>query len=160
MFGGATAFSQEKSSDLLFYIDRNLNKNRVVYVANYDAEGKLKKDNPIKAHWIMYENNGESEALNYVEKKLAYGVECIRENQKMQYHIELVADKTRTFLLKQIAPFKSQITTVVDGITVKLSKLFIEADNSLYWPKVDYILIEGRELSTLKLISKRYTPSK
>jgi len=156
---GAKAITPEKPKSILFYIERNLNKNRVVYEANFDTEGILLSHNPIKAYWIMYEKNGENESLNFVEKKMAYGVKCtLEKNDKLEFDVKLVADETRTFLLKQIAPFEAHIFTVIKGITVKLTHLFINANNSFYWPKVDYILIEGIELKTQKLISDKYYP--
>ena len=155
----AKAITPEKSPKILFFIERNLNKNRVIYEAIFDADGKLHTKNPIKTHWIMYEKNGESEQLNYVEKKMAYGVECTPdENSKNNFRVKLVADETRTFLLKQIAPFEAQITTIIKGVTVKLTRLFINADNSSFMPKVKYVLIEGVELKTQQLIRDKVYP--
>ena len=103
--------------------------------------------------------NGESESLNYVEKKMAYGIKCTPEkNSKIKYHVKLVADETRKFILKQIAPFEAEITTVIKGVTVKLTRLFINADNSSFMPKIDYILIEGLEMKTQQIISEKIHP--
>jgi hypothetical protein len=153
------AITPEKIPGILFYIERNLNSNRVVYEANFDEDGKLHSKHPINTHWIMNEKNGESESLNYVEKKMAYGVECtLEKNSKVKYHVKLVADETRKFILKQIAPFDAEITTVIKGVTVKLTRLFIDADNSSYWPKVKYVLIEGLDMKTQHLISEEIHP--
>ena len=155
----AKCVSPHEPSDILFFIERNLNKNRVVYTANFDSDGKLYTDDPIKTHWIMYEENGENELLNYVEKKMAYGVTCFQaKNSKYVFNVKLVADETHSFILKQIAPFEAQLTTVIKGVTVELTRLFINADNSYYWPKVKYVLIEGIELKTQQLISDKIHP--
>ncbi|MCF6357656.1 MAG: DUF4833 domain-containing protein [Draconibacterium sp.] len=155
----AKCVSPQKPSDILFFIERNLNKNRVVYKANFDSDGTLQTKDPIKIHWIMHEENGESESLNYMEKKIAYGITCVQENSsKSVFNVKLVADETHSFILKQIAPFEAQLTTVIKGVTVKLTRLFINADNSSYWPNVKYVLIEGIELKTQQLISDKIRP--
>jgi hypothetical protein len=157
-WGKATTI--KKPTSILFYIERNLNKNRVVYEANFDADGMLLSHNPIKIYWIMYAKNGENESLNFVEKQMAYGVKCTPEkNSKFEFDVKLVADETRTFLLKQIAPFEARIFTVIKGVKVKLTHLFINANNSSYWPKVNYIFIEGIELKTHELIRDKYYPA-
>ena len=146
--------------NLLFYIQRSLNTNTVVYEANFDNNGILIKDNPINTHWIMYEKNGELEALSYIEKKMAYGIKCIPTNTEQQFIIQLTADKTHSFILKQLAPFKAIITTEIDGITIKLTRLFVEADNSSIWPKINYIIIEGIGQKSNKTITKQFIPTK
>lgn len=53
----------------LFYIQRNHNKNTVVYDANYKATGLLDQNKPINVYWIRYEEGGRSMELRAIEKK-------------------------------------------------------------------------------------------
>ena len=149
------SFNSINTNTLLFYIQRNLNSNIVVYKANFDTAGILIKDNPIKSYWVMNSQNGKIEPLSFIEKKMAYGIKCIPTNVKNQYKVQLVADKNHSFVLKQQDPFKAMITTVIDGITIKLTSFYVEADNSSIWPKVQFIIIEGTELESNKIITKK-----
>jgi hypothetical protein len=151
----------EKHPNLLFYIERNLNQNTVVYEANFDANGQLHKKVPIKAHWIMFEKHGEDEQLNYAEQRMAYGVKCTPDkNREHNYRVRLVADESRLFTLEQTAPFKAHITTVLNGEAVQLTRLYIKADNSSFWPAIDYVLLEGKDLKTDSILSEKVRPEK
>jgi hypothetical protein len=145
--------------NLLFYIERNLNKNTVIYEANFDENGQLHKKTPIKAHWLMFENSGEPEQLNYAEQRMAYGIKCsVDKKVEHTYQVKLVADESRGFTLEQTAPFKAQITTVLNGEQVQLTRLYIKADNSSFWPEIDYILLEGKDLKTDSVVSEKVSP--
>ncbi len=151
----------EKHPNLLFYIERNLNHNTVIYEANFDENGQLHKRMPIKAHWIMFEKNGESEQLNYAEQRMAYGVKCTADKKAAHnYRVKLVADESREFTLEQTAPFKAQITTAIKGEQVQLTRLYIQADNSSFWPAIDYVLLEGKDLKTDSILSEKVRPEK
>jgi hypothetical protein len=151
----------EKHPNLLFYIERSLNKNTVIYEANFDEDGRLYKKNPIKAHWIMFENEGETEHLNYAEQRMAYGVKCTADkNVPNHFRVKLVADESRGFTLEQTAPFKAYITTVIKGEKAQLKRLYIKAKNSFLWPEIEYILFEGKDLETDKEVSEQVHPGK
>jgi len=138
-----------KSEKLLFYIQRNLNKNTIIYDANFDKNGMLAHDKPINVYWIEYEKNGQKTELNKVEKIYAYGVKSSKfDKYKNQYQIQLVADEKRSFILKQEAPFKAAIYTKINNKLSKLNRLYIYADNSGFWPTVKYIELFGKDIVT------------
>ncbi len=158
-FWSSNTITIDEHPNLLFYIERNMNKNTVIYEASFDKNGQLDKKSPIKAHWIMFEKNGESEELNYAEERMAYGIKCtIDKKVKDHFNVRLVADEKRLFTLEQTAPFKAQLTTVLNGEKAQLTRLFIEADNSSFWPKINYILLEGKNMLSNKTISERVNP--
>ncbi len=153
---GVNEPEEAQMSNILFYIQRNLNQNIVVYEANFDANGQLNSQHPITPYWIMLEEHGKHEALNFVEKKKAYGVKCIPlETDTLQYEVQLAADKSCLFNLKQVAPYKALITAVIDDHIVELTRMFIKADNTYIWPKVEYILMEGTDIVTKQMMKKK-----
>jgi hypothetical protein len=133
----------------LFYIQRNHNKNTVMYDANFNANGILNEDKPINVYWIRYEEGGRSMELRAIEKKFAFGVKCKKiEGQTNQYKVKLVAYDEREFLLKQETPFKASFYGFIDKKQAKLNYMYIFADNSGLMPDVKYVELYGTEIST------------
>jgi hypothetical protein len=143
-----------KKSKVLFCIQRNLNRNKIIYEANFDKNGMLNKNNPIKAYWVMVEEDGQKENLNYVEKKMAYGFKSKKINNK-RYIIRLNAYKSKKLTLVQKEPFEATIYTYINGVRSKLNRLYINADNSSFWPKVEYIKIEGMQKENSTYIAEK-----
>jgi len=148
------AFSQNenypvppKTTERLFYIQRNHNANTIVYDANFDKNGKLIEDEPVEVYWIRYQEQGQRMELRTIEKWYAYGVDC-EENENGSFKVELVADKNRAFYLQQTEPFKAIITTLINKKMAVLEHMYIFADNSGVWPTVKYIELFGSDLKT------------
>jgi hypothetical protein len=138
-----------KTQELLFYIQRNHNSNTIVYDAQFDKDGILDTEKPILAYWIRYDESGQKMALRKIEKLYAYGVECKpSKKNKGTYIVKLVADKKRLIILKQEAPFKAQVYTKIDNEISILDHLYIQADNSGIWPKVEYIELFGKQVKS------------
>ncbi|MCL3782601.1 DUF4833 domain-containing protein [Prolixibacteraceae bacterium JC049] len=145
---------------VLFHIERNLNKNIVVYEANFDSQGNLDKKHPIKVYWILKEKNNKQESLNYMERKMAYGIKCTpKKEENNTYKVRLVADDSRQFTLKQLAPYKAAIYTYINKKKCQLKQMFIQADNKAFLPKVKFIELKGIN-NTIKDELERYFPKK
>lgn len=145
-----------KTKELLFYIQRNHNKNTIIYDANFDKSGNINQDNPIHVYWIRYEEQGQTMALRTIEKLFAYGIKYSKlDNNKNEYKVNIVATDKRDFLLKQEAPFKAAIYTKINGKPAKLEHLYIFADNSGFWPKVKYIELFGKDTMTGKRVYEK-----
>ena len=132
-----------KTDELLFYIQRNHNSNTIVYDANFDSKGNLKKDEPIVVYWIRYDDDGEKMELRTIEKWYAYGVDWEKVEGKNMYELTMVADESRVFMLEQIEPFKAIVTTEIHKKQSVLESMYIFADNSKAWPTVEYIEFFG-----------------
>ena len=61
--------------NMLFYVQRNINKNTIIYELNYYENGELNESEPIKVNWINYETDKSIEALNYIQRSFAYGLD-------------------------------------------------------------------------------------
>ena len=140
-----------KTHELLFYIQRNHNANTIIYDANYDANGRLIKDEPIIVYWRRYDEQGQKMELRTIEKWYAYGVDFEKTAFENTYKIILVADKERSFTLKQISAFKTVVYTVIDGKQSVMDHLYIYADNSGAWPTVKYIELFGIDAKTKQI---------
>lgn len=146
----------KKNKALLFYIQRNHNKNTIIYDANFDKTGNLIENNPINVYWIRYEELGQKMDLRAIEKKFAYGLECTKiESQKNYYQVELVAYDKRKLWLKQEAPYKAAVYMMINGKLSLLEHQYIFADNSGLWPDVKYIELFGKDIATSKKVYEK-----
>lgn len=138
-----------KSEEMLFYIQRNHNKNTIIYDANFDTDGKLIANSPIDVYWIRYEEDSRRMELREIEKIFAYGVKC--EEQELnnnQFIVKIVAAENRNFQLIQKTPFHAEIHTLINNEPSILEHMYIYADNSGFWPKVKYIELFGKKSAT------------
>lgn len=134
----------EKSRELMFYIQRNHNSNTIVYEANFDDNGILNAEEPLLVSWIRYDEEGQRMELRSIEKWYAYGLKAEKMKEKEGvYEIELVAYKDRMLQLVQTGPFQAQITMPIEDQDCQLDHIYIQADNSGVWPKVEYIELFG-----------------
>jgi len=144
------------TNELLFYIQRNHNSNTIVYDANFDKHGILISDYPIDVYWIRYEEDGRRMELRKIEKLFAYGAVCHKSDTIIgMYQVHLVADESHTFLLKQTEPFKAIITTTINNAPAQLRHMYIQADNSGWWPKVEYIELFGKNTNSQEMVYEK-----
>lgn len=133
----------------LFYIQRNHNRNTVVYDANFRANGYVDEKKPINVYWIRYEEGGKTMELRALEKRLAFGVKCKKiTGISAQYRVKLVAYDKREFLLKQDAPFKATLYGFINKKQAKVDCMYIFADNSGLLPDVKYVELYGTALGS------------
>lgn len=135
-----------KTKELMFYIQRNLNSNTIVYEAQFDVNGDLDSEEPILVSWIRYDEEGQRMELRNVEKWYAYGLKSKKLKEKDGvYEIGLVAYKDRMLQLVQTAPYKAQVTMRVEDQNCQLDHIYIQADNSGVWPSVEYVELFGTD---------------
>jgi hypothetical protein len=140
-----------KTDAMLFYIQRNHNSNTIIYDANFDSLGGLIKNKPIDVYWLRYQEQGQRMELRTIEKRFAYGVECLQIKEvKDQCEMKLVAFHEREFRLVQKEPFKAITLTMINDKESQLDHVYIYADNSGFWPKVKYIDFFGYDVKTGK----------
>ncbi|MCK5137384.1 MAG: DUF4833 domain-containing protein [Bacteroidales bacterium] len=136
----------EKTSDRLFYLQRNLNANTVVYDANFDEHGWLDSLMPINIYWIRYEERGVTMPLRVLEKRLAFGVKYKKlHNHSSDFRVTLNATDKKHIYLKQEAPFRVTAFVIINGKESVLDHIYVQSEGDKYYSKVDYIEIFGKE---------------
>lgn len=63
--------------NMLFYIERSVNSNTVVYAAHLDVHGRIDPEAPVDAYWRWYNVDGHRKPLNFIERMMAYGVNSV-----------------------------------------------------------------------------------
>lgn len=139
-----------KTKERLFYIQRNLNSNTIVYDAKFDMHGNLNEDSPIDVYWIRYDENGQRMELRKIEKTLAFGIEFSKhENIQNQYLINIVAEKSKNIILKQTAPFEARAYLEIDNKMSEICYLYLEAIDGII-PELKSIEYFGIDTLTLQ----------
>jgi hypothetical protein len=146
---------------LLFYLQRNKNANTVVYEANLLPNGKIDSKKPVIVYWIRYTEGGARKDLNYIQKILAYGIDA-----------EPAPGESQTYILTPVALKQRKIKVVLDkeghpqgyltinGRTAKLEKIFAQAEETAWLPKVKYVDIIGKDPKTGETVKERVYPKR
>ncbi len=146
-----------KTNELLFYIQRNHNANTIVYEANFNENGILIDEEPVLVSWIRYDEEGQRKKLTYIQRIYAYGIECKKDiSDNSQFILELVAHEDKKLWLVQSEPEKADVYTFINNRYSLLDHLFIQADNSGIWPKVEYIELFGTDTLTREATYEKY----
>jgi hypothetical protein len=143
------------STDHLFFIERNKNKNLVQYDVCLKDDTELIDQSPVKAYWVL--ENGETETLNMVENKLVYGVYSQRKLGTNRYVINLAALKTRDIIVERVGDDYKAIL-LIDGKQSYLEKVYVESEES--WsglPKVHFVDVFGSAVNTNTPVKERIT---
>ena len=127
--------------NLLFFIQRNLNNNTVVYTLNLTENGQIDSDRPLNVFWIRYQQNGETKQLNPIQTKLAYGYKSWRINSET-FKFQMVSYKQDFFLAKD-DDGQFNVSTQLDGEFMKVTNIYVYAEDFGVFPQVKYIEFYG-----------------
>lgn len=130
--------------NMLFYVQRNINKNTILYELNYNENGELNESEPIKVNWINYETDKSIEALNYIQRSFAYGLDIkLLDKEKKSYSFNFVSYKKKTlYLIKSSIDKKYHIYYNFSNKMFILQKIHIQIEGGTFWvPKVKYLEI-------------------
>ncbi|TCC84163.1 DUF4833 domain-containing protein [Pedobacter hiemivivus] len=132
------AFQIPKSS--LFYIQRSPETKTIVYELNYNSNGTLHPNDPIKGFWLKKNEAQKLEPLSAREKKHEYGIQS-KAIGNDEYEIRLRAYKKMPLYLKRSAADNNYYLYIKDeGNNVLLKRVFIKLNRGTFWfPKLQYI---------------------
>ena len=135
-----------KSEELLFYLQRTINSNTVVYETNRKTNGEINIDEPIKIHWIQYAKDSTCEPLNYIQKNFAYGVNTkLFDAAKKSFVFHFVSYKEKPlYLLRSTIDNKYHVYTSINNKLSILDKIFVQIDGGTFWvPEISFVEITG-----------------
>lgn len=141
------------SKDLLFYIQRTLNKNTIVYELNYNNDSTLNIADPVKVYWIRYSDKGEIAPLSYIQKNYAYGIEStITDSVKKTFRLRLVSYKKRNiYLIRAESDKRYHAYIMVNNKLVYFQKAFAKIEGGTFWlPHVTSVELTGKDPRTGK----------
>ncbi|WP_440132903.1 DUF4833 domain-containing protein [Chitinophaga sancti] len=142
----------------LFYIQRTSNSNTIVYDLNI-VDGKLDVDDPVNVYWIRYADGGEKKALNYIQRKFAYGIR-VKDLGQGKYELHSVAyAKKDLYLMKPSGQSDYHVYAKIGNSMAVLDRIYIEIDGGTFWhPNVQYIELKGKDMATGKEVREQIKP--
>ncbi len=127
--------------NLLFFIQRNLNKNTLVYTLNKNPDGLINQDYPINVNWINYSSDGSQGVLNNIQKK-AFGYKS-RKINNTTYECCMTSYKKLKFFVSQEENGHSATYCNINGSISELKNIYVYADEFGIFPQVKYIELFG-----------------
>jgi len=146
------------SPERLFYVQRTPNSNTILYDLNLNSDGKLNTEQPVKVYWIKYNERGQREELNYIQRKFAYGLNA-KELNNGSYDIRFVSYKKFPLTLMKGEDGKYHIFASIAKKQVILNRIFVKIEGGSFWiPNVLYVEVKGTDPETGKEIVDRFKP--
>ncbi len=144
----------------LFYLQRTVDRNTLVYETNFNADGSLNRKKPVTIYWIDYENGGTTSQLTYAQNKFAYGVNVLEISKKEPvFKLNLVSYKKIDLYLKQSANGSYAIHVILNKKPCLLHRVLVNiTGGTTLNPDVSYIELSGKELATGAQISEKFKP--
>lgn len=161
VFGAMVAAAQDgaqlpspSAENMVFYLQRDLDANTVIYQLNFEKSGVLKKDYPVKGTWIRYSEKGQVRDLNSLEKRLAYGLQS-RYLGGDAYELKFVSYKKVPLFLMKDTNRKYRVYTSPDRREV-LNRVFVKVNGGTrLTPNVEYLELHCTDLSTGREVVKK-----
>ena len=144
----------QKNTQSLFIIVRSKNANVVHYDARLTADGKLDPKEPVIAYWVMLAEDGRRQELNLMEREKGYGFDIKPDASVDGYKMTLMAAPQQQITVKKEGD-AIRAQGVIGGRQAVLEKIYIDASDSLTGPKVNYIVLYGKDLKTGGKLSKK-----
>ncbi len=132
---------------LLFYIQRNLNQNTVVYVINQTKDGFLNEEYPMDVYWVNYTEGGVAKSLNQIQNKLAFGYKSKKiNNESCRFH--MVSYEQQEFYIGKNEEGEYHVHTKLNGRMSMISNIYVYAEDFGVFPQVKYIEFYGLDLKS------------
>jgi hypothetical protein len=144
--------------NMLFYLQRDPDANTVVYQLNLTEQGALNEAEPVKAFWIRYGEKGQQKELNYIHRKLAYGLHFKRLGPE-RHEFRFVSHDNIRFELTKGKDGNFKVNCSIFDKPANLKKMYVRIEGGTFWvPNVRYVDFTGIEEATGKEVTRRYIP--
>lgn len=142
----------EGIDNMLFYVQRTINANTIVYTLNEDKDGNLNEAEPIKVYWIKYAQGGKIDPLTYIQKNYAYGVKSkLIDREKKSYLFEFVSyHKKQFYLLKSKTDNKYHVWGYINNKLTILTNILVKIEGGTFWlPNVKSVEVKAKDPNSL-----------
>jgi uncharacterized protein DUF4833 len=136
---------------MLFYIQRSVNSNTVVYAAHVNSHGRFDPDAPVDVYWRWYNVDGGRKALNFIERTMAYGVRSAGDHGSGgTVTFQVAALPERELLLDQDGLGHPEALIRLGNHTAKLVYVYLQVDDRGLMPDVTAMDLFGIDKLTGK----------
>ncbi|WP_270725064.1 DUF4833 domain-containing protein [Shimia sp. Alg240-R146] len=130
------AFKHPNDLHQVFFLQRNSNANTIVWVAQFDPDGRLNPDRPIAGYWRRFAGRGHVMAFRWYERVFGFGTKSRELADGSGFEVRFNGIKSEQLLLKQNGPFDAALYTRQNGRDLKMIYGYLEVDESGLLPKV------------------------
>jgi Domain of unknown function (DUF4833) len=152
-------FPVPNEPNMLFYIQRSVNSNTVIYAANRDSNGSIDPTAPIVAYWRWYNVDGHKKPLNFIERMMAYGVKSVARggpNGAVTFKVAAMPEQTISVDLDNHG--HPEALMKIGERWIKLDYVYLQVDNSGLLPSVTAMDIFGIDKLTGKALRDHIVP--
>ena len=114
----------------VFFIQRSMNPNTVVYTAHYGRDGALVPKAPLSAYWRRYAEAGQKRKLKLFEKLFAYGISARKSRNRDAWAARFAALPDLAPELRQETPFQSALWVNIAGREYRMIYGYLDLDES------------------------------
>lgn len=151
----------EGIDNMLFYIQRSVNANTIVYALNTDDNGKVIEETPIKVYWVKYEKGGKVTPLTFIQKHYSYGIETtLIDKEKKTYTFEFASyHKRKLYLKKSSIDNKYHVYGQFNNELSVLNRVMIQIEGGTFWiPNITQVEVYAQNITAHKPITEIIKP--
>ena len=139
----------------LFYLQRDPNSNTIICQLNLDEDGMPNKKAPVNVFWIRYSEKGQYAQLNYIQRKLAYGINS-RQVTDDEYQLNFVSYSKYLMTLKKGKDNKYHVYGKVANKTAIINSIYVHIVGGTFWvPNVVYVEFKATDAATGEKLTER-----
>lgn len=152
-------FPVPSDPNMLFYIQRSVNANTLVYAAHVDSPGRIDPDAPVDVYWRWYNVDGHRKPLNFIERMLAYGVKSVAHSGSgSTVTFKVAALPERELILEQDGHGHPEALMRFGNRTARLIYVYLQVDDSGLTPNVTAVDLFGIDKLTGKPLREHVIP--
>jgi len=146
MAGGLAnaAYPVPADSNLVFFIQRSLNANTIVYTARMRPDGTIDERDPIQVYWRRFNSDGRIKPLTLLERTQAFGVR-VRPlvGRPGEFAVSLVSYRKRHAILK-VEDRMPVLEAELSGQPARLIAAFLDVSDAKPLPRINRVTVYGR----------------
>jgi Domain of unknown function (DUF4833) len=142
--------------NMLFYIQRSVNANTVIYVAPPEHRDT---SSPVDVFWRLYNIDGHTRPLNFIERLLAYGVNSVVvRSAPAATSFRIAAIPELELLLQRDTSGHPEAVMQFEHRSVRLVYVYLQVDDHGMMPRVTALDLFGVEQGTGKALHEHVIP--
>src|ERR1700693_3039643 len=152
-------FPVPSDPSMLFYIQRSVNANTVVYAAHVDSQGRIDPDAPVDVYWRLCNVDGHCKTLNFIESMMAYGVTSVsHRGSSSTVTFKVAALPEQELLLEQDGHGHPEALIQFGNRMARLIYVYLQIDDSGLMPNVLAMDLFGFDKLTGKPLREHVIP--
>lgn len=155
--GMAETFPVPREPNQVFYVQRSLNPNTIIYAARIEG-GRLDPKRPVEVYWRRYNDDGERKELSSVESRFAFGVRAEPvKDQPGAFRVSVVSYPRRSVILR-IVDGVPRLEGLVAGKPARLDRAYLDVEERGSVPSVRRVDLFGFALADGAPLKESFTP--